>query len=199
VNVKIKLCFLIVITLFNLVAHSQAPADSTRNKLEEIKKLLDDGTIDQEEYNKKKAELLGSSTKQGKVDSTQVKIAQPKDTLMEVKKADTMSLTALKERYKAKTAAGCVILSVGTAFWVGDIFYAAFSPKPNSTNADTLASEKVTRTGAEAALGVLGGVATIGGAVFLALGLKDKAIYRRRGKELTMNFTGKEVQFAFRF
>jgi len=207
VNVKLKLLFFLLIILFTFSAHSQAPADSVQKQLEQYKKLFENNDIGKEEYEQKKAELMGSHPeagdtmvhggKQGKTVLTKAPVID--STQLEIRKVDTMSMAALKDRYKGKIVAGSVILSVGTAFWVGDCFFARFSPKPNSTNADTLASEKVTRQGAEIALGVLGGVASIGGAVFMALGLKDKAVYRRRGKELTMNFTGQEIQIAFVF
>lgn len=164
-------------------------SDSTRIKLDQLKKLYDTGVINDEEYARSRAKLLG--------------LPQP-ETKPEVKpdivitKADTMSLAALRDRSKSKIIAGSVILSVGGGFIIGDILLATLSPKLNPK--DSLYSDKkTTRTGSEAALGVLGGVASIGGAVFLALGLKDRVIYRRRNKSLTMNFTGKEIEIAFVF
>jgi len=197
--VKIKLALIFFVALFAFSAKGQAPVDSLRNKtsdstkikLEQYKKLLDDGTIGEDEYNRKKAELLGT---------TQPEVKQPEVVKQEreVTKADTIPMSTLKEHYKSKIIAGSVILSVGTAFWVGDVLLATTSAKLNPK--DSLYSTKLeTRRGSETALGVLGGLASVGGAVFLALGLKDKAIYRRRGKELTMNFTGKEIQIAFAF
>ena len=174
----------------NTNAPQTKTSDSTQIKLDRLKKLLDSGDIGLDEYNESRAKLLG--------------LPQPVETKPDLKsdiavtKADTMSLSALKERYKSKIIAGSVILSVGGGFIIGDILLATLSPKLNSK--DSLYSEKLaTRTGSEAALGVLGGVAAAGGAVFLALGLKDRVIYRRRNKELTMNFTGKEIEVAFVF
>ena len=200
-NVKVKLALIFVVTLFAFSARGQAPVDSLRNrmadstkiKLEQYKKLLDDGTIGEDEYNKKKAELLGTTQPEVKQKDKEVVKSEK-----EVTKADTIPMSALKDRYKSKIIAGSVILSVGTAFWVGDVIMAATSPKLNPT--DSLYSTKLeTRRGSETALGILGGVASVGGAVFLALGLKDRAVYKRRGKELTMNFTGKEIEIAFVF
>jgi hypothetical protein len=197
--VKIKLILIFLITAFAFSASGQAAvdtlqhkiSDSTRVKLEQYKRLLDDGTISEDEYNRKKAELLGTTQPETK----QTEVVKPEK---DITKADTMSMASLKERYKSKVIAGSVILSVGTAFWVGDVLLAATSKKLNPT--DSLYSTKLeTRRGSETALGVLGGLASVGGAVFLALGLKDKAVYRRRGKELTMNFTGKEIEMAFVF
>ena len=163
--------------------------DSTQAKLDQLKKLYETGAISDDDYNKAKAKILG--------------LPQP-ETKPEVKsevfltKADTMSLKALGERAKSKVIAGSVILSVGGGFIIGDILLATVSKKLKPKDS-AYSDEVTTRRGSEAALGVLGGVASIGGAVFLALGLKDKAIYRRRNKALTMNFTGKEVEIAFVF
>ena len=196
---KIKLVLIFIVTIYACSAYAQAPvdstqhkmSDSTRIKLEQYKKLLDDGTIGEDEYNRKKAEILGIAQPETK----QVEVIKPE---MELTKADTMSMALLRERYKSRIVAGSVILSVGTAFWVGDVILATTSQKLNPT--DSLYSNKLaTSRGSETSLGVLGGVASIGGAVFLALGLKDKALYRRRGKTLTMNFTGKEIEIAFVF
>ena len=163
--------------------------DSTQIKLEQYKKLFEAGVMSEEEYNKLRSQLTGVVIPEGKQDIKADMI---------IAKTDTMPMSALKDRYKSKIIAGSVILSVGAGFLVGDIMLGTVSPKFKST--DTLYSEKVaTRRGSEIALGILGGVSSIGGAVFLALGLKDKAIYRRRGKELSMNFNGKEIEFAFRF
>ena len=163
--------------------------DSTQIKLDQYKRLLDTGAIGEDEYNRLKAQLLGTSLPETK--------PEPKSEVF-LSKVDTMSMQALKERYKAKIIAGSAILSVGGAFLVGDILMATLSHKLNPT--DSLYSLKVsTRRGSEIALGVLGGLATIGGSVFLALGIKDRAVYRRRGKELTMDFNGREFQIAFNF
>ena len=164
--------------------------DSIQIKLDQNKKLFDSGVISEDEYNKTKALLLGKTAPETKTEN--------KPDPLAVTKVDTMSLPALKERYKAKIVAGSIILSVGTAFWVGDVLLATVSTRLNPT--DSLYSQKVSnRRGSEIGLGILGGVASVGGAVFLALGLKDRAIYRRRGKELTLNFTGKEIQIALAF
>ena len=163
--------------------------DSTQIKLDQLKKLYDTGVINEEEFARTRAKLLGIPVPEMKPDT--------KSDLI-LTKADTMPLQALKERYKSKVIAGSVILSVGAGFIIGDILMASLSKKLDPK--DSLYSDKLTtRRGSEAALGVLGGVAAIGGSVFLALGLKDKAIYRRRNKELTMNFTGKEIEIAFVF
>jgi hypothetical protein len=202
--VKIKLIALFVITLFALTARCQAPvdssqtkkiADSTQIKLDQYKKLFDSGVIGEDEYNKLRSQLLGTVSPEAKQQET-VK----SDVI--ITKADTMPMRSLKERYKSRIVAGSAILSVGAAFLAGDIVYSTIPlklPKPNGTNADTISSEKATHLGSQIALGVIGGLATVGGSVFLALGLKDKAIYRRRGKALTMNYTGKEIQIAFVF
>ena len=193
---KIKLLLIFLIAFVAFSAHSQAPVDSLKQdsvkvKLEQYKKLLDDGTIGEDEYNRKKAELMG--TKQSEI--KQPEVVRPD---LVIRKSDTIPMQVLKERYKSKIIAGSVILSVGTAFVVGDILLAATGRKLHST--DSLYSQEVaTRHGSEAALGVLGGLASAGGAVFLALGLKDKAVYRRRGKELSFNFNGQELEIAFRF
>ncbi len=196
-KIKLLLVFLTAFVAFS--AYGQAPvdslkqkaADSVKVKLEQYKKLLDDGTIGEDEYNRKKAELLGTP---------QPEIKQPEVVKSDVviSKSDTIPLQVLKERYKSKIIAGSVILSVGTAFVVGDILLATTGRKLHPT--DPLYSQEVaTRRGSEIALGVLGGLASAGGAAFLALGLKDKAVYRRRGKELSFNFNGRELEIAFRF
>jgi uncharacterized membrane protein len=164
-------------------------SDSTQVKLDQLKKLYETGVINEDEYNRTRAKLLGLPVPETRPEAK---------SEVFLSKTDTMSLTALRDRAKSKVIAGSVILSVGGGFIIGDILLASLSPKLNPT--DSLYSDKkTTRTGSEAALGVLGGVASIGGAVFLALGLKDRAIYRRRNKELTMNFTGKEIEIAFVF
>jgi hypothetical protein len=201
-DVKIKLTLIFFIALLTFSAHGQAPADSSRTKLadstqvklDEYRKLFDSGVIGEDEYNKLRSHLLGNNAPETKQETVKSDVF--------LTKADTMPMRALKERYKGRIVAGSVILSVGTAFLAGDVVYGLLAPKPpkaNSTNADTISSEKATHLGSEIALGVIGGLAAAGGSVFLALGLKDKAIYRRRGKELTMNFTGKEIQIAFVF
>ena len=172
-----------------VISNQPKAVDSTQIKLDQYKKLLDTGAIGEDEYNRLKAQLLGTPMPEAK--------PEPKSEVF-LSKVDTMSMQALKERYKAKIIAGSAILSVGGAFLVGDILMATLSHKLNP--ADSLYSLKVsTRRGSEIALGVLGGLATIGGSVFLALGIKDRAVYRRRGKELTMDFNGREFQIAFNF
>lgn len=166
-------------------------SDSAKTKLDQLRKLFDTGVINEDEYNRARAKLLGLT-----LPETKPEIVKP-DVV--VTKADTMPLKALGDRAKSKVIAGSVILSVGVGFVAGDILYAVLAPKPSSANADTLSSEKVTRRGAEVALGVLGGLASGGGALFLALGLKDRTIYRRRNKAITMNFTGKEIEIALVF
>ena len=165
------------------------PVDSTQIKLDQYKKLLDTGAIGEDEYNRLKAQLLGTPLPENK--------PEPKSEVF-LSKVDTMPMQALKERFRGKIIAGSAILSVGGAFFIGDILLATVAPKINPK--DSLYSLKVsTRRGSEVALGVLGGIASIGGSVFLALGLKDRAVYRRRGKELTMDFNGHEFQIAFNF
>jgi hypothetical protein len=203
VHVKVKLILFFFVSCFVFSVNAQnsadstgtAKADSTQIKLNEYKKLLDSEVIGVDEYNKMKSQLLGNATPE----TGQSEIVKP-DII--ITRADTMPMRLLKDRYKARVVAGAVILSVGGAFIVGDIVYASIPPKlpkPNSTNADTISSEKATHVGSSVALGVIGGLAAVGGSVFLALGLKDKATYRRRGKELSMNFTGKEIEIAFVF
>jgi hypothetical protein len=203
VNVKVKLILIFFISFFAFSVNGQGSvdssqikkADSTQIKLDQYKKLFDSGVIGEDEYNKLKSQLLGNNVPE----TRQQEIVKP-DVILT--KADTMPLRLLKDRYKGRTVAGSVILSVGAAFLIGDIVYASMPlklPKPNNTNADTISSEKATHLGSAVALGVIGGLAAVGGSVFLALGLKDKAIYRRRGKELTMNYTGKEIEIAFVF
>jgi hypothetical protein len=203
VNVKVKLILIFFISLFAFSVNGQnstdsvqiKKADSTQIKLDQYKKLYDSGVIGEDEYNKLKSQLQGNVAPE----TQRQEIVKP-DVI--ITKADTMPLRLLKERYKGRIVAGSVILSVGTAFLVGDIIYASMPlklPKANATNADTISSEKATHLGSAVALGVIGGLAAVGGSVFLALGLKDKATYRRRGKELSMNFTGKEIEIAFVF
>jgi hypothetical protein len=175
-----------------IAAPSQtATSDSTQLKLAQLKKLYDTGVISEDEYSRSTAKLLG--------------LPPPTETKPDIKpdltitKADTMNLEALKARSKSKVIAGSVILSVGGAFIIGDILLSSL-PSLKLNPKDSLYSDELTtRRGAQAALGVLGGVASIGGAVFLALGLKDRAIFRRRNKSLTMNFNGKEIELAFVF
>src|SRR5271156_909105 len=82
VNVKLKLSFLFLITLFTLSVKSQAPTDSLQIKLDQYKKLLDNGVISEEEYNKMKSELFAppaaSSLQTKTTDSTQIKLDQYK-------------------------------------------------------------------------------------------------------------------------
>jgi uncharacterized membrane protein len=164
--------------------------DSTQIKLDQLKKVYDTGAMNDEDYNKARAKILG-------LPQPEIKQPEVKSEVF-LSKTDTMSLKALQDRAKSKVIGGSVILSLGAGFIIGDILLATVSRKLNPKDS-TYSDELTTRRGSEAALGVLGGVASIGGAVFLALGLKDRAIYRRRNKALTMNFTGKEIEIAFVF
>ena len=170
-------------------AQKTVTIDSTQQKLDQLKKLYETGVINEDEYNRSKAKILGLP---------QPEIKPEVKSEVFLSKADTMPLKALEDRAKSKVIAGSVILSVGAGFIIGDILFSTLSPKLNPKDS-AYAIEVTTRRGSEAALGVLGGVASIGGAVFLALGLKDRAIFRRRSKSLTMNFTGKEIEMAFNF
>ena len=239
-SLKIRLGIILLFVCAGIFAQAQTPAntlgDSTQIKLDQYKKLFDEGVIGEDEYNKLKNQLqvtkpaATGSVQTKTTDSTQIKLDQLKKLLdtgvisqdefaksrakilglpepeikQDVKsdvvlsKTDTMPLNALRDRARSKVIGGSVILSVGCGFVIGDILFATLSAPLDPK--DSLYSDKrATRHGSEAALGVLGGVATIGGAVFLALGLKDRTIYRRRNKELTMNFTGKEIEIAFVF
>jgi hypothetical protein len=202
--VKVKLTFLFLSIAFAVAAQQKTTGDSIQTgrvdsvkiKLDQLRKEYESGAMGEEDYNKKKAEITGVPS-QNEIEVTGGKPNNPPG-LEVLRKADTMSMTALKDRYHSRVIAGSVITTVGLGFVVGDILFAALAQKINPHDT-TYADEVSLRRNSQIALGVIGGLVSSAGTVFLTLGLKDKAIYKRRGKELTMVLKGNEIGFAFIF
>jgi hypothetical protein len=175
--------------LFALIGFTYAlqAQDSTQVKLGQYKKLRELGVISEDEFIQDSAKLFNVVI---------VKKEEPKEE--KIRKADTMSLAALKDRYKARVTAGTIITSVGGAFIVGDLLFVGLAHKLNPLDSN-YNDEVRTRRGSQIALGVIGGVAAVGGSIFIALGLKDKVIYRNRNKTLTMDFNGREIGLVYNF
>jgi hypothetical protein len=199
--VKVKLTLVFFFIAFAVTAQQKTSGDSIHNgridsikiKIDQLKKEYESGAMDEEEYNKKRAEITGTPLPNGaEVTGKKVNNAASSEV---IRKVDTMSMTALKDRYHSRIIAGSVITSVGLGFVVGDILFATLAQKINPDSVD----EVSLRRNSQIALGVIGGLVSGAGAVFLTLGLKDKAIYKRRGKELSMVLKGNELGFAFIF